>query len=123
MDVCSLAHEEASAIIWFSLSETEKTTSFAKELAGGASEKIEILDELIVKYAQNWELKRMAALDRNILLLTSYELLFNPHTPVSVIIDEGVEMAKQYSTPDSGKFVNGILDKIKNERRTSSHEK
>ena len=71
------------------------------------------LDALIKKYAQNWEMDRMAALDRNLLRLGAYEIIFELDTPVSVIIDEAVEMAKAFSTPDSGKFVNGILDRIR----------
>jgi N utilization substance protein B len=89
---------------------------FAKRLALGAFEKKEQLDEVIVKHTQNWEIGRMAGLDRNILRLGAYELIYELETPVSVIIDEAVEIAKMFSTDDSGKFVNGILDKIKRER-------
>lgn len=95
----------------------DKGKEFAEALAAGALREIKLLDELIVKYAQNWEMKRMAALDRNLLRLGAYEILFELDTPVSVIIDEAVEIAKTFSTPDSGKFVNGILDRIKNERK------
>ncbi len=75
-----------------------------------------LLDQLIAKYAENWEIGRMAAIDRNVLRLAAFELLNELDTPVSVVIDEAVEIAKTYSTQDSGKFVNGILDKIKAER-------
>lgn len=63
---------------------------------------------------------RMAALDKSILRLGAYEILYELDTPVSVIIDEAIELAKNVLTPDSGKFVNGILDKIKKNRPTGS---
>ena len=95
----------------------DKGKEFAEALAAGALAQIEKLDEMIRKYAQNWDIKRMAALDRNILRLGAYEILFETDTPVSVIIDEAVEIAKTFSTAESGKFVNGILDRIKDERK------
>lgn len=98
----------------------EKTLEFAKGLTEGTLENKDSLDQLIVKYTRNWELGRMAALDRNILRLGAYEIIFELTTPVSVVIDEAVEIAKMFSTGDSGKFVNGILDKIKDERKEAS---
>src|SRR5881392_3201143 len=70
-------------------------------------------DELIKKHAQNWELHRIAAVDRNILRLAIYEMLHRDDIPPVVSINEAVDIAKKFSTQDSGKFVNGILDKIK----------
>jgi N utilization substance protein B len=93
-----------------------KSEDFASQLVVGTSIKRAELDVIIQKYAKNWELSRMAALDRNILRMGAYELLHSPSTPVSVIIDEAVEIAKTFSTEESGKFVNGILDQIKKER-------
>jgi len=98
----------------------DKTRTFAKLLASGTQENISNLDKIIMKYTDNWELNRMAALDRNLLRLSSFEILFESDTPISVIINEAVEIAKAYSTPDSGKFVNGILDKVKLERGKST---
>jgi N utilization substance protein B len=85
-------------------------------LARGALAHRPALDAVIAKVAENWEIGRMAAIDRNILRLAAFELMHSLETPVSVVIDEAVEIAKTYSTQDSGKFVNGILDKIKTER-------
>lgn len=95
---------------------------FAQKLTEGTNAHLNQIDELIKKYAKNWDMDRMAALDRNILRLGAYELLYELETPISVVIDEAVEMAKTFSTPDSGKFVNGILDKIK-ENRPSDNQK
>ncbi len=117
-DVGKLDPEQA---IRFIIKEDEgtvekKSEEFALHLATGAWSKRSELDVIIQKYAKNWELNRMAALDRNLLRMGAYELLHNPTTPISVIIDEAVEIAKTFSTADSGKFVNGILDQIKKER-------
>lgn len=102
---------------WSSDPLPEKVLEFARHLAAGVLDRQNILDPLITKYAENWELKRMAVVDRCILRLAAFEILYDLETPVSVIINEAVEIAKTYSTSESGKFVNGILDKIKLERR------
>ncbi len=86
---------------------------FAVKIFKGVCEKREEIDALIEKYAKNWELERMAAVDRNIIRLAAYEIIDMPETPINVIIDEAVEISKKYSTKDSSKFVNGILDKLK----------
>lgn len=89
------------------------TRLFADPLIRGTLEKRDQLDEEIKKYAQNWDLHRMAVVDRNILRLAIYEMLFRDDIPPVVSINEAVDIAKKFSTDDSGKFVNGILDKLK----------
>jgi len=86
---------------------------FSVELARGVSENMESIDSKIAGYALNWEPDRMALIDRNILRLASYELLFRPDIPPKVAINEAIELAKKYSGQEAAKFVNGILDKIK----------
>lgn len=103
-------------MVWGSNVPQDKVFTFANRILEGVAGKTPLIDQLIIKYAENWELSRMAAIDRNIMRLAAWELLEAPETPVNVIINEAVEIAKKYSTQDSGKFVNGILDKIKNER-------
>lgn len=115
-DIAFLSEERAAKIIWAGSEAPPRAKHFADALAKGTLLHRTHLDALITKYAQNWEIGRMAALDRNILRLAAFELLHGLDTPVSVVIDEAVEIAKTYSTQDSGKFVNGILDKIKTER-------
>jgi N utilization substance protein B len=88
---------------------------FAEPLIRGTLERRDQVDELIKKHAQNWELHRMAAVDRNILRLAIYEMLYRDDIPPVVSINEAVDIAKKFSTQDSGKFVNGILDKVKTE--------
>lgn len=73
------------------------------------------MDERITQHAENWDINRMAVVDRNILRLAIYEMLHRDDIPPVVSINEAVDIAKKFSTQDSGKFVNGILDKIKGE--------
>lgn len=96
---------------------SEPVNSFCRHLVEGVSGRQEEIDAILARYAENWDLKRMATVDRNILRLSAFEILSDFDTPVSVIIDEAIEIAKTFSTEDSGKFVNGILDKVKQERK------
>ncbi|HWD18769.1 MAG TPA: transcription antitermination factor NusB [Verrucomicrobiae bacterium] len=91
------------------------TRMFADKLIRGVVENLPALDERIKQHAENWDLHRMAVVDRNILRLAIYEMLFRDDIPPVVSINEAVDVAKKFSTVDSGKFVNGILDKIKGE--------
>ena len=88
---------------------------FADPLIRGVIEFRDEADACITKHAQNWELRRIAAVDRNILRLAIYEMLHRDDIPPVVSINEAVDIAKKFSTQDSGKFVNGILDKVKGE--------
>lgn len=88
------------------------TIAFARKLLEGTVAHCHELDELIGQYAKEWSLDRMANVDRNILRLATYEVLYEPDIPASVSVDEAVELAKKYSTAESGKFVNGILGNI-----------
>ena len=88
---------------------------FADPLIRGTLEHRDEADGVIKKHAKNWELHRIAAVDRNILRLAIYEMLHRDDIPPIVSINEAVDIAKKFSTQDSGKFVNGILDKVKGE--------
>lgn len=88
---------------------------FAEPLIRGTLEQRNAIDERIKKHVKNWELHRIAAVDRNILRLAIYEMLHREDIPPVVSINEAVDIAKKFSTPESGKFVNGILDQIKAE--------
>ena len=103
--------------VWSAEPLSPKIREFARRLADGVQERQKDIDELIKKVAQNWEMGRMAAVDRGILRLAAWELLYETDTPINVIINEALEIAKKYSTGESSKFVNGILDKIKLERK------
>jgi N utilization substance protein B len=86
---------------------------FADELIRGAVAHWPELDKKIKQYAEHWELHRIAAVDRSILRLAIYEMLYRDDIPPVVSINEAVEIAKKFSTAESGKFVNGILDRIR----------
>jgi N utilization substance protein B len=88
---------------------------FADPLIRGTLEFRDEADGVIKKHAKNWDLHRIAAVDRNILRLAIYEMLHRDDIPPVVSINEAVDIAKKFSTQDSGKFVNGILDKVKGE--------
>jgi N utilization substance protein B len=88
---------------------------FAEPLIRGTIEHRAEIDPQIQKHARNWDLHRMAAVDRNILRLAVYEMLHREDIPPVVTINEAVDIAKKYSTDDSGKFVNGILDSLRKE--------
>jgi N utilization substance protein B len=85
---------------------------FAEQLARGAEEHRESTDELLRGASEHWDPARMAALDRVILRLAVFELLHREDIPPKVSINEYIEIAKKFSTEDSGAFVNGILDRI-----------
>src|SRR6202142_1675228 len=90
-----------------------ETRRFADPLIRGAVEHRDAIDEHIKKHAKNWEFPRIAAVDRNIMRLAIYEMLYREDIPPIVSINEAVDIAKKFSTQDSGKFVNGILDQVK----------
>jgi N utilization substance protein B len=85
---------------------------FTADLIAGVKEHQPEIDEMIEQVAENWRLDRMAAIDRNILRLGAYEALFRPEIPSKVAINEAIELAKRYSTAQSSRFVNGILDRL-----------
>ena len=116
--LCDTCHLSKEAAVKATLGEAheEQEISFYNHLVQGVIEKKEEIDTLLRRYTQNWDISRMAVVDRNILRIATYEILSDIETPISVILDEAIEIAKTYSTEDSSKFVNGILDKIKQVR-------
>lgn len=90
----------------------ETVRAFTDRLTAGIQEHIVLIDEKISKHATNWQLKRMAVIDRNVLRIGVFELLYAEDIPPKVTINESVELAKKYGDMESSKFVNGILDKI-----------
>jgi len=89
-----------------------KLCEFTEGLIAGVKEHQVRIDAMISQVAENWRLDRMAAIDRNILRLGAYEMLFCPDVPAKVAINEALELAKRYSTAQSSRFVNGILDRV-----------
>ena len=85
---------------------------YAREIVDGVADHRDAIDELISSYAQGWTLDRMPNVDRAILRIASWEILYNDEIPTPVAINEAVGLAKEYSTEDSSRFVNGVLGRI-----------
>ena len=86
---------------------------YARKLVVGVRHNREEIDRHVAGVAENWDLYRMAVVDRNVLRIGCYEIAFQPDIPPKVAINEAIDLAKRFSTVESGSFVNGILDKIK----------
>jgi len=91
----------------------EKDRDFAWSLVEGSVEKIEQIDALLASFSKDWTVQRMSSVDRNLLRVASYEILYLDQTQPVVAIDEALEIAKRYSEPASVGFINAILDKIR----------
>jgi transcription antitermination protein NusB len=90
---------------------------FAAELVSGVGEHADEVDAWLRRYARDWAVERMPAIDRGLLRIGVYELLHRPDVPTAVVISEAVELASRFSTEDSGRFVNGLLARIADEVR------
>ena len=95
----------------------DEVRDFAESLVRGTKLHQGKIDELIAQYAENWELERMAVVDRNILRDGVFELLWRADMPPKVAINEALEVAKKFSTRESSRFINGILDRVHKEHR------
>jgi len=91
----------------------DQAPTYLETLVAGVADHQEELDALIRRHSEHWRLERMAAVDRNLLRLALFELLYQPDIPAKVVINEAVELAKRYGSEESGAFVNGILDRIR----------
>lgn len=102
--------------VFFESQEKERDYyAFADELIYGVTENVDTIDEKIVALAKNWEFERIAKIDLSILRLAIFELLFRKDIPPVVTINEAIDLSKEYSTSESRRFVNGVLDKLKGE--------
>ena len=85
---------------------------YARDIVDGVSDNRDAIDEQITTFAKDWSLQRMPAVDRALLRIGAWEILYNDDVPTAVAIDEAVELAKEFSTDDSGSFVHGVLARI-----------
>ena len=109
-----LGHRTGEVIRYYRhFQERDKVPAYLTKLVEGVTAHQEELDALIKEHSEHWRLERMAAVDRNLLRLALYELLHQPAIPAKVVINEAVELAKRYGSEDSGSFINGILDRIR----------
>ena len=97
------------------LTQSQQHWEFVDRLVTGVASHLRSIDEMIGQVSSNWKVTRMARVDRNVLRLAAYELIFEPDIPTRATLNEAIEIAKRYGSVDSGKFVNGILDRIAQE--------
>lgn len=112
VDIRRADWREITEEFWQAQEAPEDVRTFANQLVGGTVEHLTEIDALITAHADNWDLKRMAVVDRNILRLGVFELSHLDDVPPSVCINEAIELAKRFGDAESGKFINGILDAV-----------
>ena len=98
----------------------EELERWGESLYRGVLDNLAAIDKLLAGAAENWSVERMAVVDRNVLRLGVFELHHQPETPVRVVIDEAVELAKRYGSVESPAFVNGILDRLAAQKASAS---
>ncbi len=97
---------------WADIRPEDEIRDFTEELVKGTHKHIVKINGLIHQCAKNWSIDRMAVVDRNVLRMAIYEILYRMDIPTSVTINEAIEIAKKFGTDDSGAFINGILDRV-----------
>ena len=112
LDVLRIEPREALELFWLHFSAAAEAREFASELVEGTWAHRDAIDQLISTCSENWTLERMAIVDRNVLRMAAYEILYRKDIPPSVTINEAIELAKKFGTDESGAFVNGILDSV-----------
>jgi transcription antitermination protein NusB len=112
VDIGRMTPTEALATYWETHQAATDIVDFSRVLVEGTASKQDALDALLAEHSAHWRLERMAAVDRNILRVATYELLHCRDIPTKVTINEAIEIAKKFGTEESGAFINGILDHI-----------
>ncbi len=115
IDISESEVQEVLRYFWDSLTSPPEVRAFASQLVDGVLDNQNHIDAVISKYSEHWAIDRMTSVDRNILRMAVYELLFLSDIPHSVTINEAVEVGKKFGSDESGAFVNGILDRIAKE--------
>jgi N utilization substance protein B len=100
---------------WALCPPTTRVREFAQPLIEGMLAHLPEIDQRIRRYCQNYDFHRISAVDRNVLRLAIFEMLYRDDIPPVVSINEAIELAKEFGGPDSGRFVNGILDRVKDD--------
>ena len=113
--------DEVFHLICENFGSSKSIRSFSRQLVLGVCENKEELDRLISRSSKHWRLERMETVDRNLLRMSTEELLYQPETPSTVVINEAIEIARRFSTKDSPQFINGILDSIHKEIEKASY--
>ena len=100
---------------WSDKRESRDVKEFAEEIVRGTLSRLDEIDTMIERVTENWLLKRMAAVDRNILRFAAYEILYRKDIPSAVTINEAIEIAKKFSSTEAAPFINGVLDRLTKE--------
>ena len=103
---------DVDELIQMDLKNKKNIDQFTLKLVKGVKNNFKNLNEIINLHSSNWQIDRMSILDRNMLRIALYEMMFEPEIPLKVTINEAVEISKKYGTNESGKFVNGVLGKV-----------
>jgi N utilization substance protein B len=104
--------EEVLALFWRNLSPSASTKEFVNRIVTGVNAKQAEIDELLAKHSEHWRLDRMDRVDKSILRMGVFEIMFCADIPVKVAMNEAVDLGKKFGAAESGAFINGILDKI-----------
>ncbi|NTV53951.1 MAG: transcription antitermination factor NusB [Syntrophaceae bacterium] len=112
LDVLRIEPREALELFWLHFSAAAEAREFASELVEGTWAHRDAIDQLISTCSENWTLERMARVDRNILRLAVYELLYGQGIPPKVALNEAIDLGKEFGSENSGSFINGILDAL-----------
>jgi N utilization substance protein B len=103
---------DVAELIQNDLKYKKEIDQFTLKLINGVKNNLDLLNEIINKYSTNWQMDRMSILDRNMLRIALYELIYEQEIPLKVTINEAIEISKKYGDEESGKFINGILGKV-----------
>lgn len=122
VDVAKLPAQEALTVAFENTDLEETASEFATSLVNGTLEHLTEIDIQLVKLSVGWELQRQPAVDRNILRMAIFEILYLDYIPASVSINEAVDLAKKFSTYESGRFVNGVLGALIRQLNTQKEE-
>jgi len=114
MEFSSVDQDGMVELVCENFDSSKSARAFSGELVRGVRENIEHLDKVIRRSSKNWRIERMSVVDRSILRLAAYEMLYRKEIPYKVSIDEAVELGKRYGTEESSSFINGVLDNIFN---------
>ena len=112
IDMSDGKKEEAFDLFWEHFTPPDDLKEFSQKIVNGVCQHEEEIDVIIEHYSEHWRLKRMTIVDRNILRLAIFELMFCDDIPPKVVLNEAVELGKKFGSDKSGSFVNGILDKV-----------
>lgn len=113
IDLSDAGPREVFAGFWTGQTVSEETRGFAEELVTGVTKHLRGIDAVVASSSEHWRIERMAVVDRNVLRMAVYELLYHADTPAAVVIDEAIEVAKRFGGEESGAFTNGVLDAIR----------